>query len=160
MIFMHEYRQAGRLYGYRVMRREGGQIAVQRYFFTKEYGTIGTAKKHARRYAKEIYARYQADCPGVFARTGHVIGLCLCKEYRDKYTEPYRTVRLQIRRDGVTFRREWSLNKNEWEAAYEDAVKIIIDFRQIELTHDIAMKFEKAKALYNPYKKSNWRRRR
>jgi len=136
-----------------INRDFNGKLARRKAFFIKHYPTQKAALQAAKDYEKtETIKVNRAPRPDLVTADNLVRGLRLTSE---RSGVPY--LKLQTRYRGVKITRWRSLVAHEWEDAFEELIKELLVFRQVPLTHELAMQIKKAKPKYDPSRKSNWK---
>jgi len=143
----------GQFVGYRVCRKAYNQ-QYQAYAMVHTEG----GKREALNAAKRLDRAMAREHPykRVVKQNGRLYGLNLYERWHDDERQE-RGLKLQIYKNRQWLcNRCWTFSANDWEDAYEEAVRLIIQHRKLALTVELAQHFEQAKQYYNPSKKRNW----
>lgn len=150
-----EYTQNGNMVAYRVTIRRNTILVVQEYFHIKDYQSKLEARKAASQRNREVEEAFRiSDIDRFITEDNRIFGLLLEKDKRGT-----NILRMQAQVRGERLIRQWSLSKYHWEDVFELAVKQLLKFYQIPLSHELAMKIESVKINYNPSRKSSWKKR-
>lgn len=148
-----EFHVRGRFVGYRVCRKAFNQH-YQAYAMVHTEGGKREALNAAKRLDRAMARAHPYK--RVVKHNGRLYGLTLYERWKDDGRQE-RGLKLQIYKNGQFLCNQcWTFGANEWEDAYEAAVKLIIQHRKLALTVELAQHFEQAKPLYDPTRKRNW----
>jgi len=146
------YKQNGKALGYLVTIKRKNIAVAQEYFWFSFYRTWAQCQKAALKRDRELRELWTvSDVDKMIAPDGRVYGILLLE---DRHNNP--SIRLISNHNKKRLIKSWSIGKHGWETAYEEAVKLLLQHKQISLTPGLAQALDKAKKKYNPSRKSNW----